>query len=51
MWNIVGYWERIKSISSQLPSLMYHRFLGCDLISWSYALFIFIIIAWLLLIS
>ena len=51
MLSFTGCWERVKSIGSQLTLLKHHRFLGCDLTSWSYALMIFIIVAWLLLIS
>jgi len=51
MLRFSGYWERIRAMGSQLPFLMHRQFLGCDLISWSYALMVFIIVAWLLLIS
>jgi len=51
MLSFTGCWERVKSIGSQLTLLRHHRVLGCDLTSWSYALMVFIIVAWLLLIS
>ena len=51
MLSFTGCWKQIKAIGSQLPFLMHSRFLGCDLTSWSYALMVFIIVAWLLLIS
>jgi hypothetical protein len=51
MLSFTGYWERIRAMGSQLQFLMHSRFLGCDLTSWSYALMVFIIMAWLLLIS
>jgi len=51
MLSLTECWKQIKAIGSQLPFLMHRRFLGCDLTSWSYALMIFIIVAWLLLIS
>ena len=51
MLSLTGCWKQIKAMGSQLPFLMHRQFLGCDLTSWSYALMIFIIVAWLLLIS